>query len=210
MILGIRFPAALLPIIGALFGLCGGLCILVLPKGPGAVAAVTLWTAGTLAAGERGLARWFTKLPLFGSLIGGVTILVRWYALISLHSPSNRMLCSVTASLAIAQAATVALAWVSRPADDAAVKRLAPLTTNAAVIAMALGALALWPFPMPVPVVLGLAAYLSVRLVSWYAAWRFGGVRASDLEAHRVILETACLALLASLLTGHATPASYH
>lgn len=193
------FPAAIQPLIGALLGLCGGVCILMLPKGPGAVAALALWTAATLASGERGITRWFTKLPLFGSLLAGITILVRWYALISLHSPTKRMLLAVAGSMAIARSAMVAVAWVSRPADDQAVGRLKALTTTATLIAMAQGAALALVFPMSAAVALALAAYLVVRLVSWFTAWRYGGIRVQDLEANRVLAETLCLALLASI-----------
>jgi hypothetical protein len=194
-----RLPFAALPAAGAVLGLCGGLLIVVLPEGTGALAALALWTGITWAEGERGLSRWFPKLPLSGSLISAMTILLRWYALISLHSPTSRLLLAAAATLAIGQAASVVLAWISPPADDAALRRFANLTIPAALAAMLQGIAAAFFFGFPLALALIMTAYLFIRLASWFFNWRFGGVRASDVEANRVLVETAVLFLLASV-----------
>lgn len=194
-----RLPPAVLPAAGAALGLCGGLLMIRWPEGPGAVAALALWTGVTLAAGERGLARWFPKLPLSGSLIAAMTILVRWYALISLHSPAGRLLVSVAAALAIAQSASVLLAWISPPGDEGAVRRYADLGMPAVAAASVQGIAAAVLLGMPAAVVVALAAYVFIRLASWFLEWRFGGARVADVEAHRVLAETGVLFLMASM-----------
>ena len=195
-----RLPPAVWPAAGAALGLCGGLLIVGLPQGPGAIAALVLWTAVTFAAGERGLAKWFPKLPLSGSLIAALTILVRWYALISLHVLSFRILLAVAAALAISQAAAVVLAWIAPPADEAALRRFANLTIPAALIAFAQGLIAAGVFGFPLVIAVLMLAYLFIRLAEWFFHWRFGGLRMQDVDAIRVLVETAILVFLASLL----------
>jgi hypothetical protein len=194
-----RLHPAAWPAAGALLGLCGGLLIVGLPQGPGAIAALVLWTATTLAAGERGLAKWFPRLPLSGSLIAALTILVRWYALISLQVLGLRIMLAVAAALAIAQSAAVVLAWVSPPADEAALRRFANLTIPAALIALAQGFIAAWVFGFPLVIAVVMLAYLFIRLAEWFFGWRYGGLRLGDVEALRVLVETAILVFLASL-----------
>lgn len=193
-----RLPAVLLPVLGALLGLSGGLLILLLPRGPGAIAALALWTGVTLAQGERGMARWFSRLPLFGSLLAACTVLLRWYSLISLHSPPRPMFAAVIVALMLGQVASVALAWVSRPVDDGAFRRLSKLTTTAAIIALAQGAVAAAWFGPRVGSVLAMGVYLLVRLAEWLLQCRYGGVRALDLEALRVTVETGVLMFVSS------------
>jgi hypothetical protein len=181
---GARIPAVLAPVFGAVLGLCGGALIVVLPRGPGAIAALGLWTAATMGEGERGIAGWFPRLPLFGSLLGASTILVRWYALISLAAPS--------------QAAAVAFGWISRPADEEAVRRLSKLTSAGAIVAVAEGIGALVLCGLQLGPVIGMVLYLLIRATGGFVKWRFGGVRGRDLEAYRVLAETLALALMAS------------
>ncbi len=183
-------------------GFCGGALIILLPRGPGAIAALILWTAATLAAGERGFARWFPKLPLFGSLLAASTILVRWYSLMSLSSSDRRVLASSAIALAAAQAATVAFGWTSHPADEPAVQRLSRITTTRAVVAVLQGLVALALIGAQIGAVIGIVLYLLIRLIGGLARWRFGGARGLDLEAYRVLAETAALMIMASYPAG--------
>jgi cobalamin synthase len=194
-----RLPAVLQPVVGALSGLCGWGLIVILPQGPGAVAALLLWTAVTLGEGERGFANWFPRLPLFGTLLAGCTILVRWYALISLQTSSRRLAVGIVAAMTLGPAASVALAWVSRPVDDGALRRLSVLTTPTALIGIGEGVVAALLCGPRIGVVLALVAWLLIRLVSYVAQWRFRGVRGQDLDAFRVVVETVALVVIASL-----------
>ncbi len=193
-----RFPAVLQPLFGALIGLCGAALIVWLPGGPGAIAALVLWTAVTFARGELGFSRWFPKLPLFGTLLAACTILVRWYALISLQNGA-RLLPAVAVATTLGPAAAIALGWVSRPVDDAAFRRLSRLNTQWAVVAIAEGIAAAALCGIRVGLVLVLVCWLVLRLVLWVGRWRIGGVRGSDLEATRVVVETISLVVLSSL-----------
>jgi cobalamin synthase len=172
--------------------------MIVLPRGPGAIAALALWTAVTMAEGERGIAQWFPKLPLFGSLLAASTILVRWYALISLATPSRRILAGAAIALAASQAAAVAFGWISRPADEEAVRRLAKLTSAGAIVAMVEGVAALVLCGLQLGPVIAMVLYLLIRVTGGFVRWRFGGLRGRDLEAYRVLAETVALALMAS------------
>jgi hypothetical protein len=201
MAVSARLPAVLQPVLGALLGLCGWGLIVILPEGPGAVAALLVWTAVTLAEGERGFARWFPRLPLLGTLLAGCTILVRWYALISLQTSSRRLAVGIVAAMTMGPAASIALAWVSRPVDDAAVRRLSVLTTPAALIAIGEGLVAALMCGPRKGIVLTLVAWLLLRLVSYITQWRFRGVRGWDVDAFRVLVETVGLAVIASLRT---------
>jgi hypothetical protein len=192
MALSSRLPAPLVPLSGALLGVFGYGLIALLPRGPGAVAALAMWTAATLAEGERGLARWFPRLPLSGSLLAFCTILVRWYALMSLQLAPG-----IVAAMALGPAASVALAWVSRPVDDAAFRRLSVLTAPQAAIAMAEGAAMTLFCGVRTGIVLVLVTWLLLRGAAALENWRWGGVRGSDLEAFRVLVETGSLTLLA-------------
>jgi hypothetical protein len=209
MAVSARFPPIFQPAAGALAGLCGYALMMLLPRGPGAIAALVLWTAITLAAGERGFARWFPKLPLFGSLLAACTLLLRWYALIWLARLPHLSPLAIVAALALGPAAMIGFAWVSRPADELAFARLLPLTTWEALVAMAEGVAAAFLCGVRVGTVLVLVAWLLFRIVSWYVDLRFGGVRNSDLEGYRILVETASLMLVSSL-AGVTSVASYH
>ena len=209
MAVSARFPPIFQPVTGALAGLCGYGLMMLLPQGPGAIAALVFWTLVTLAAGERGFARWFPKLPLFGSLLAGCTVLLRWYALISLARWPHLSPLALVAALTLGPAAMLGLAWVSRPADERALSRLAPLTTTQALVAVGEGILAALLCGVRIGTVLVLTAWLLFRVVSWYVNRRFGGVRGSDLEAYRILVETAALMLISSL-AGLSRVASYH
>lgn len=209
MAVNARFPPIFQPAAGALAGLCGYALIMLLHQGPGAIAALVVWTAITLAAGERGLAGWFPKLPLFGSLLAGCTILLRWYSLIALAKLPHISGWAIAAALALGPAAMLALEWVSRPADESAFARLAPLTTPEALVAIGEGLVAAFVCGIRIGVVLVLTAWILLRLVSWVVNYRFGGVRASDLEACRILVETAALMLISSL-AGISRVAGYH
>lgn len=176
--------------------------ILLLPRGSAEVAAVLLWTAVTLARGERGIARWFPRLPLFGSLIAAITILIRWYALESLHWYPRQMLASVVACLAMGQASAIALEWISRPVDETAFQRLLGIDTRGAVIAMCEGAAAAFLLGIPLGIATILTAYVLIRVVAWFTAMRCGGIRGLDPDALRVLFETTSLAVLAGVITG--------
>ncbi len=199
MAVSARLPVVLQPVVGALLGLCGWGLIAVLPQGPGAVAALALWTAATLGAGERGFARWFPKLPLFGTLLAGCMILVRWYALISLQTSGRRLGVGIIAALTLGPAAAVALAWTSRPVDDDAFRRLLPVTTATACVVIAEGVVAALWCGLRIGLVLALVAWLLLRLVLYFTQWRVGGVRGRDLDGFRVLVETASLTVLSSL-----------
>lgn len=199
MAVSARIPAILQPLLGALLGLLGAVLILNLPRGPGAVAAVVFWTAATFASGERGFARWFPKLPLFGTLLAACTILLRWYALISLQASSRGLLFAAIAAMTLGPAAAIALGWLSPPVDDAAVRQLSPLTTAATVIAIAQGTIAALAYGLRIGCILLLVVMLLVRQVSAFMKWRRGGVRGSDLDGFRVVVETLALVLAASL-----------
>lgn len=194
-----RLPAAVQPLAGAVLGLCGCAFVLLLPRGPGAVAAVILWTAVTLAKGERGFARWLPKLPLFGTLLAGCTILLRWYSLISLQGSPARLVTGVVAAMALGPAASVTLAWISRPVDQPAFQRLSVLSTPEAVTAIAEGVAASVACGLQVGSMLIISGYLLVRLMAGFVNWRFAGVRGSDLDACRVVVDTIALVLVSSL-----------
>lgn len=170
-----------------------------MPHGPGAVAAVVLWTAVTRAAGERGIAGWFPRLPLFGTLLAGCTVLIRWYALISLQTSSQRLAAGAIAAMTLGPAASVILGWVSRPVDQAAFERLSVLTITQTVVASAEGLITALLCGPRIGIVLTLLAWLLIRLVSYGTQWRLGGVRGRDLAALRVLVETAALVVIASL-----------
>ena len=192
-----RFPALLQPLFGALLGVCGTGLVLVLPRGPGAIAALLLWTVAGLAQGELGFSRWLPRLPLFGTLLAGCTILLRWYSLISLEN-AGRLFPAVVAAMTLGPAAAIALAWVSRPLDDAAFRRLSVLEIGPALGTMAEGTAGAMLCGVRLGVVLVLVVWLLLRIVTYLRA-RSGGVRGSDLEAFRVVVETTALILLASV-----------
>lgn len=198
MAVSARFPEAVQPLFGALLGACGAALVMFLPKEPGAVAAVVLWTAATLAKGELGFSRWFPNLPLFGTLLAGCTILLRWYSLISLQN-SGKLLVPAMAAMALGPAAAIALGWVSRPVDDAAFARLSRLGTVPALIAIAEGSAAALACGLRVGTVVMLITWILLRMISYLAQWRYRGVRGSDLDAARVVVETAALVVLSSL-----------
>jgi hypothetical protein len=190
-----RVPAVLQPIAGAIMGLCGYALIMALPNGVGATAAIILWTAFTLARGERAFARWVPRLPMFGTLLGFCTLLLRQYALMSPAASAVRIIAAMT----VGPAASVALAWVSRPVDGAAFRRLSVLTTPAAIMAMLEGVGASFACGTRVASMLIVFAYVLVRVASAFLERRFGGVRGSDLDAFRVVVETVALVLLCSM-----------
>ncbi len=198
MAVSARFPEFIQPLFGALLGACGAALIVLLPKGPGAVAAVALWTAASLAKGELGFSRWFPKLPLFGTLLAGCTLLLKWYSLISLQN-SGKLWAPVIAAMTLGPATATALAWVSRPVDDEAFARLSRLGTPSAVIAIAEGCVAALLCGARVGVILVLVMWILLRLVTMLTEWRRRGVRGADIEATRVIAETVALVLVASL-----------
>src|SRR5690348_11142966 len=103
------------PLAAAALGAAGALFVLFLPHGVGATAAVVFWTLAILARGERGIARWFPRLPIFGSLLAACTLLIRWYALASLRGLTVLLAAIVAHELAAAGA--IALAWLARPVD---------------------------------------------------------------------------------------------
>lgn len=194
-----RFPAFVQPLIGAVLGLCGAGLIIGFRRGPGAVAALVLWTAASLATGERGFARWFPKLPRFGMLMAGCTILLRWYSLISLETSVARLTTSVIAAMTLGPAASVALAWLSRPVDTPAFKKLARLSSPAAIVAVVEGTAAAMACGLRMGALLTLSTYLLLRLVSGFVNWRYGGIRASDLDGFRIVVETSALVILSSM-----------
>src|SRR6266536_1642442 len=135
-----RFRPAVQPLYGALLGVCGAGLIVILPRGAGTIPALILWIGVTLAQGERGFANWFPKLPLFGTLLAGCTVLLRWYALTSLErTVTAHLYATVVAALTAGAAAAVALAWISRPVGEEAFRKLSRLTTTEALIAIAEG-----------------------------------------------------------------------
>ncbi len=184
-------PAAVQPLAGAILGVAGYVLMRDLPGGPGVVAALFLWTAFTLAQGERGFARWLPALPMLGTLLGFCTLLLRWYALISL---SHRPL-AILAAMTLGPSASVALAWVSPPADEAAFRRSARLSTPAALIAIAEGVLASLACGLRLGSILIALSYLLVRMASASLQRSVGGVRGSDRESFRITVETMALAL---------------
>ncbi len=188
-----------MPLAAAILGACGCLLIVALPRGPGAIAALALWTGATLARGERGLARWIPRFPPFGSLLAACTILVRWYALISLENAPDRLWTGVIAAMTLGSAASIALSWISRPVDDAAFHRLSPLTTPVALTGIAEGVVATLLCGPRIGSVLVLSAYVLLRVVAAFTNMRNGGIRGSDLEGLRVITETTALTIAAGL-----------
>lgn len=186
-----RLPPIVQPLAGAAMGLCGYGLMVCIPGSPGVIAALAFWTACTMAQGERGFRTWLPAMPMFGTLAGFSTLLVRWYALIPLsHHPK-----SIVAAMTLGPAASVALAWVSRPVGDDAVRRLSVLSTTAAIIAIAQGVIAALACGMRLGSILIGFSYLSVRTMTALLKRRFGGVRGSDLEAFRVLFETVALVL---------------
>ncbi len=191
MAVSAHLPAVVQPLAGAAIGLCGYGLMIALPGAPGVTTALVFWTAITAAQGERGFAPWLPALPMLGTLIGFSTLLVRWYGLTPLSSQPSR----VVAAMTLGPAAAVALAWVSRPVGDVAFRRLSVLSTPAAVIAITQGVIASLACGMRVGSILIVATYLLVRLWTAFLKRRFGGVRGSDLEAFRVLVETMGLVL---------------
>ncbi len=186
--------AVFLPLAAAAFGAAGALLVLTLPRSAGATAAVMFWTAVTLARGERGIVRWFPALPAFGSLLAAGTILIRWYALASLHD--LRVVLAGIVAHELAAAAAVALAWLARPADAEADRRLAGLNSASAVIVFMQAGIVVSFTGVRLALILSLIAYLLVRLVLAFVNWRYHGVRWSDLNATFVLLSTVALAAL--------------
>jgi hypothetical protein len=185
---------AIEPLAGAAIGLCGYGLMLAIPGSPGAVAALAFWTVMTLARGERGFAHWLPALPMLGTLLGFCTVLLRWYALMALAGQPER----IVAAMTLGPAASIALAWISRPVDPAAFRRLSVLSTPVALMAILQGAIASLLCGMRLGFILIAASYLLVRMVSAFLKRCFGGVRASDLQAFRVSVETVAL-LIASI-----------
>jgi hypothetical protein len=125
-------------------------------------------------------------------------LLLRWYSLISLER-AGTVVAGTIAAMTLGPATSVALAWISRPVDPAAVRRLAPITNTTALIAIGEGILAAMLCGIRLGTVLVIVAWLLVRFASTFVRWRFGGVRGSDLEAFRIVVETAAFVLAASL-----------
>jgi hypothetical protein len=178
--------AVFLPLIAAALGAAGAFFVLVLPPGTGATVAVLTWVAATLARGERGVARWFPSLRVFGSLLAAGAVLLRWYSLAAL--PRSHVLLAAIAAFEMAAAGAVALAWLARPADDAAARRLASLNTRAALIVFAQAAIVIAFTGPRMAAVLVLVVYVVVRLLLAFVVWRFGGVRWSDLHAASAVI----------------------
>jgi hypothetical protein len=105
----------------------------------------------------------------------------------------------IIAAMAVGPAASVALAWISRPVDDAAFRRLSVLTAPQAIVAIGEGIAAALLCGVRTGTVLVLVSWLLLRGVTALVNWRWGGVRGSDLEAFRVVVETTSLTLSASL-----------
>lgn len=194
MAVSARIPAAFQPVFGAILGLCGYSAVALLPRGPGAVAALAFWVLATLAEGERGIARWFAKLPLFGSLLGACTVLIRWYALMSTGATPG-----IVSAMAIGPAGSVLLAWVSRPVDDSADERLSVLSPPQATIAFVIGIAATFLFGFRLRILLAIVFWMLFRAVAALVNWRWRGVRGSDLDAFRVIVESTLLAIMGSV-----------
>ncbi len=194
-----KLPWILTPLAAAALALLGGILMIVLPREAGAVVCLALWTAVTMASGERGLADLFPKLRLLGGLLAACTILLRWYALLSLATSTGWLLTTIVAALTAAWAASAGLAWVSPPVDPPAVARVAGLTTTVAIAVMAQGAVAAAVLGPRLAVLVIVGSYLLVRLGSAFFKWRFAGIRATDIDAFRVVCETALLVLLASV-----------
>jgi hypothetical protein len=197
--------AVFLPLAAAAFGAAGGLLVLLLPHNAGATAAVVFWSAATLARGERGVMRWFPKLPVFGSLLAGCTVLIRWYALAFFHD--RRAVLAGVVAHELAAAGAVALAWVARPADCEASQRLKGLNSASAILVLLqAGVVAAWTGPRTA-FMLALLVYLVVRLALAFVNWRWGGVRWSDLNATFVLLSAVALAALSLRYGGAIAPA---
>jgi cobalamin synthase len=188
--------AVFLPLIAAALGAAGAGLVLLLPPQTGATAAIAFWTAATLARGERGIYRWFPSLPVFGSLLAACTLLLRWYAVVSL--PRSHVMLAAIASHEMAAAGAVALALVARPADEETSERHASLNTMIAMIVFAQAAIVVAFTGLRLALVLALTVYLVVRVLLAFTTWRFGGVRRTDLSAAFVVLSTLELAVLSS------------
>jgi hypothetical protein len=186
--------AVFVPLAAAAFGAAGALFVLFLPRDVGATAAVAFWTVVTLGRGERGIVRWFPWFPLFGSLLAACTLLIRWYALVSLRGLTVLVAAIVAHELAAAGA--VAVAWLARPADSEADRRLASLNSISAVLVFVQAAIVVAFTGLRMALILALLAYIVVRIILAFVNWRYNGVRWSDLTATFVVLSTLSLALL--------------
>jgi len=197
--------AVFAPLVAAALGAAGALFVVFLPPEVGATAAVAFWTLLTLGRGERGITRWFPRLPIFGSLLAACTLLIRWYALASLRGLPALLAAIAAHELAVAGA--VALAWLARPADPEADRQLASLNSISAVLVFIQAAIIVAFTGFRIALILALLAYIVVRLALAVVNWRYSGVRGSDLAATFVVLSTLALAALS---LGYGNGAFHH
>jgi len=103
------------------------------------------------------------------------------------------------ASMIVSAAGTVALAWVSRPADETAVRLSARMTSASAVPVIAAGAAACLWIGLPVGAVLACGVYLLVRGMRGWFYRRRGGITGAGLAASVCVLEALALTILFGL-----------
>lgn len=98
-----------------------------------------------------------------------------------------------------ALASTTSLAWVTRPADRAAVRLARNLNSGHALAAVALAGLTAISYSVYVGSVVILAMYLLVRILKAWCEWRSGGVTAAGLVLALVASFAGSLAILTRL-----------
>jgi adenosylcobinamide-GDP ribazoletransferase len=187
--------AILFPLAGAMLGAAGAALYVasshVLPGPAAALLTVAFWT------GVPG--RPFSRMPkgrrVFGVVAMVLSVAVRWQALEHLATPRLLELC--IAAQAVPRAATVALAWVSRPAATALdLAFSSTLTTAVALAAIAQGAAAAMACGLRPGLLIAAASYLTIRAARWYCYRRIGGVNGAGLRAAGRLLEIVVLLLL--------------
>ncbi len=183
--------AALFPLIGAIFGAAGAGILLaagaVLPPSIAALAVVLFWAAISPVLHEG-------RIGALGGTLILLSILARWQALE--HLATDRLLALLIASQAVPRAATVALAWISRPSGNGlGFEFSSTLTSGAAILAILQGiAAAMFCGPRAgLAIVFG--SYLVIRLVQALFYKRIGGVDADSFGVTEQILEIGILIL---------------
>jgi len=204
------------PIVGAVLGAAGGGMFLVLriilPVSLAALATVAFWAAISGVLHEDGLADAADalragrsqegmlailkdpRIGTFGAVAVAISILARWQALQYMLAPNVLLAC--VAAQAVPRAAMVGLAWTSRPVGTGLGQAFsAPLSTPAALFALAQGAVAALATGVREGVLLVLGAYLIARASRWYFYRRLGGVNGDCLGATEQLLEIYALLL---------------
>lgn len=186
--------AFLFPLLGAGLGWIGARMLRLLDPIVGSYVAAMLvlafWVALSGGRNESALARRFT----FWAVLAAIA--VRCQALVRLVGAPPAEL---AACLSLSNASLVAMAWISRPVDNASEQSLpARLSTPVAVTAIASGAVLAFVAGVKIGfALLGASILMTQLLLRWFDA-SDGGHSRDDLHSSALLVETLCMVIVAN------------